>query len=339
MSWNVPLLHEIFLPHDIKMIIKIPLSMRRSRDILVWTGTSKGVFTVRSAYHMLLHCSVADQAESSSSKVLTRFWQRLWSVQVAPKKKLFIWRACRNILPTQAKLYDKGITSSLTCRWCMDEAETVDHVLWGCEFAQKVWVASAVHFSAGMDSTMSFMEVMDHCFTDLQFSRVEIFFTTAWALWQARNVLFWEDKVLTVSDVVLRGAESSMNFIEAGNIEDVMQLVPIELGPPKWEPPTGDIFKLNIASQCNGIQRREGLGIIIRNHVGLVMASMSCSFEMLEDKVQSHARMVLKALQFVKAIGMSRVIVEGCWQDLFRLLRTTGPCLANSGVLVDEILC
>ena len=77
MSWNVPLLHEIFLPRDIKMIIKIPLSMRRSRDILVWTGTSKGVFTVRSAYHMLLHCSVADQAESSSSKVLSRFWQRL----------------------------------------------------------------------------------------------------------------------------------------------------------------------------------------------------------------------------------------------------------------------
>ena len=69
------------------------------------------------------------------------------------------------------------------------------------------------------------------------------------------------------------------------------------------------------------------------------MASMSCSFEMLEDKVQSHARMVLKALQFVKAIGMSRVIVEGCWQDLFRLLRTTGPCLENAGVLVDDILC
>ena len=190
-----------------------------------------------------------------------------------------------------------------------------------------------------MASTMSFVEVIDHCFTDLQFPLVEIFFTTAWALWQARNVLFWEDKVVTVSDVVLRGAESTMNFIEAGDIEDVMQPTPPEPEPQKWEPPTGDIFKLNIASQCSGTQRREGLGIIIRNHVGLVMASMSCSFEMLEDKVQSHARMVLKALQFVKAIGMSRVIVEGCWQDLFRLLRTTGPCLKNYGMLVDDIMC
>jgi hypothetical protein len=82
MSWNVPLLHEIFLPRDIEMILKIPLSIHRPCDTLVWTGTSKGVFAVRSAYHMLMHHSVADQAESSSSKVLSRFWQRLWSVQV-----------------------------------------------------------------------------------------------------------------------------------------------------------------------------------------------------------------------------------------------------------------
>jgi hypothetical protein len=120
--------------------------------------------------------------------------------------------------------------------------------------------------------------------------------------------------------------KNAMNFIEAGNIEDVVRSGPIDLAPQKWEPLSGDIFKLNIASHCNGTQRREGLGVLIRNHAGLVMTFMLCSFEMLEDKVQSHARMVVKALQFVKAIGLSRVIVEGCWGDLFQLLRTTGQC-------------
>jgi hypothetical protein len=60
----------------------------------------------------------------------------------------------------------------------MDEAETVDHALWGCEFAQKVWMMSAMQFSASMDSTMSFVEIIDHCFTDLQFPLIAIFFTT-----------------------------------------------------------------------------------------------------------------------------------------------------------------
>ena len=120
----------------------------------------------------------------------------------------------------------------------------------------------------------------------------------------SKNEMFWEDKVVTVSDVVLRTTENAMNFIKVGNIEDVVRSGPIDLAPKKWEPPSGDIFKLNIASHCNGTQRREGLGVLIQNHSRLVMASMLCSFEMLEDKVQSHARMVVEALQFVKAIGL-----------------------------------
>jgi hypothetical protein len=55
MCWNVPLLQEIFLPRDIELIIKIPLSHQRPRDTLIWIGTNKGLFTMKSAYHMLLH--------------------------------------------------------------------------------------------------------------------------------------------------------------------------------------------------------------------------------------------------------------------------------------------
>ena len=74
--------------------------------------------------------------------------------------------------------------------------------------------------------------------------------------------MFWEDKVVTVSYVVLRGAKNAMNYIEAGNIEDMVKSVPTDLGPQKWEPPNEDIFKLNIAAHYNGIQRKEGLGVI-----------------------------------------------------------------------------
>ena len=60
------------------------------------------------------------------------------------------------------------------------------------------------------------------------------------------------------------------------------------------------------------------------------MASMLCSFEMLGDKAESHARIVLKALQFAKDIGLTR-------RDLFRLLKIDALCLASNGVLVGDI--
>ena len=64
---------------------------------------------------------------------------KLWSAQVPPKVKLFIWKACLNILPTQTSLFDKGILNSFFCKWCLEGHETCYHILWGCEFAQKVW--------------------------------------------------------------------------------------------------------------------------------------------------------------------------------------------------------
>jgi hypothetical protein len=48
----------------------------------------------------------------------------------------------------------------------MEEAETVDHVLWGCEFAQKVWKASAVKLPAIYATNLSFVDLLA-CFSKI----------------------------------------------------------------------------------------------------------------------------------------------------------------------------
>lgn len=50
--WNVKLIKFIFIPHEAKMIINIPLRARRLDDVLVWHHTSDGKFLVKSAYHL-----------------------------------------------------------------------------------------------------------------------------------------------------------------------------------------------------------------------------------------------------------------------------------------------
>lgn len=44
--------------------------------------------------------------------------RHLWSGQVQPKIRLFMWRACLDILPTRTKLFDKGFLYSFSCQWC-----------------------------------------------------------------------------------------------------------------------------------------------------------------------------------------------------------------------------
>ena len=75
MTWKVDLLNEIFCPRDVELILKIPLSWRRPPDVLIWAGTKRGTFSVKSAY--LLQCmNQNSQAALSSSSPSA---QTLWS--------------------------------------------------------------------------------------------------------------------------------------------------------------------------------------------------------------------------------------------------------------------
>jgi hypothetical protein len=50
--WNTDLIGRIFPPQEARAILSIPLSSTNQRDIRVWRCTPKGLFTVRSAYHL-----------------------------------------------------------------------------------------------------------------------------------------------------------------------------------------------------------------------------------------------------------------------------------------------
>uniref|UniRef100_A0A2N9H5H6 CCHC-type domain-containing protein n=1 Tax=Fagus sylvatica TaxID=28930 RepID=A0A2N9H5H6_FAGSY len=137
MQWRSELLDRVFLPRDAEVIRAIPLSARQPRDCLIWAGTKKGIFTVKSAYDMLLsQAQVSEASTSSPFSGENHLWSSIWSASVPPKIITFMWRACKDILPTQTKLFDKGCIHTFTCLWCGEEAETRDHVLWQCDFLE-----------------------------------------------------------------------------------------------------------------------------------------------------------------------------------------------------------
>lgn len=51
-TWNLELINSIFMPNEAKVIASMPLCPSLPPDKLVWQGTTNGIFSVRSAYHM-----------------------------------------------------------------------------------------------------------------------------------------------------------------------------------------------------------------------------------------------------------------------------------------------
>ncbi len=202
MCWDVDKLKQMFLPRDVEIINQIPLSLRRPRDKLIWTGTKSRYFTVKSAYSLLLHQSKGDLGASSNGRNPYRFlWSVIWSTQVPPKVRFFMWRACLDILPTKTKLFGKGLIHTVSCLWCEEEPELSAHVLWQCEFAQRIWSACPVTIPNSCSISMNFWDFVLCCIEILSGVDSEILFTIAWEIWNARNRLHWENKLLSVNDI------------------------------------------------------------------------------------------------------------------------------------------
>lgn len=96
---------------------------------MIWAYTSKGTFSVKSAYKVAMAMdSIGSLGESSTNHNQTQFWKKLWRLYIPNKVKSFAWRACKNIIPTKANLCQRKVIDDPICEACSDEAESGGHV-------------------------------------------------------------------------------------------------------------------------------------------------------------------------------------------------------------------
>ena len=104
--WNMQRLKQSFLPMDWEAIASIPLSTRRQADFWAWHYEKTGVFTVRSAYRMLVSNRekrtdwIEHNPSRSDCSAERKEWTDIWQVQVLFKVHQFLWRLARQSIPT-----------------------------------------------------------------------------------------------------------------------------------------------------------------------------------------------------------------------------------------------
>jgi len=185
-GWCDEPVRQVFLPVDVHSILSIPLSVRMPRDKLVWTFTSKGNFTVRSAYKIVVADSMATHMEGTSNgEDHITFWRRLWSLNVLNKIKSYAWRVCRNIIPTMVNLCQRQVIDDDMCEACELGKETSGHIFWECKVAHDVWVQSGIIFKAQGVRYNEFVDLVwylifiQHVGNDF----LEMLFLIAWSMW------------------------------------------------------------------------------------------------------------------------------------------------------------
>ncbi|KAL0001542.1 hypothetical protein SO802_015323 [Lithocarpus litseifolius] len=102
-----------------------PLQQDGSLDTLIWKETKSGSFSVKSAYKVVIRMRDTIWVEHSSARKDGTFWRRLWRLNVSPKVRMFLWRACSNILPTRENLNKRRVQVDPMCEVNDVEKRTV----------------------------------------------------------------------------------------------------------------------------------------------------------------------------------------------------------------------
>ena len=85
-AWDRIKLQELFTLVDIDVILNIPLCHRSQPDFRAWHHDKTRVFTVRSAYRMLIMWrALSENAARSNRREEEKEWSSLWQVMVPSK--------------------------------------------------------------------------------------------------------------------------------------------------------------------------------------------------------------------------------------------------------------
>ena len=166
---------------------------------------SANIFTVKTAYQVALRLKERSQIEHSRAISDRAIWKNIWALKVPPKVRMFVWRACYNILPTRENLHRRKVMVDPQCEICCQKSESVGHILWECPLARNVWAICRGKIQKCPNDARELFALFRMLVDRLPQLELDRWATISWALWNARNKYYFEH-VQQHPRVLLEGA-------------------------------------------------------------------------------------------------------------------------------------
>jgi hypothetical protein len=140
----------------------------------------------------------------------------IWNLKIPNAVKMFMWRACHDLLPTKQNLLLQGVISDDLCPFCLQEVETVKYILWSCPSTQDVWRCGPKKLkkkctAGGLTFTHIFEELIGCC----EIMELELIAVMARKIWFWRNIVIHGVEFIHPQHITREASLSLDEFREA----------------------------------------------------------------------------------------------------------------------------
>ena len=261
-------------------------------------------------------------------------WNGIWKLRVPNKVRHFLWKAVQNSSPTKLNLYKRQVVSDGCCDVCRTCLEDNTHALWYCDVARAIWQIDVCFNFIRTKKFSTFADIVQFLCSYGSSNLFTRFAMVAWSIWERRNRLRVGQPLWKVDEVVQRASELLHEF------QDVQKLVHQAVRRSedlRWKPPNFGLYKINFDGAVFGDQVSAGIGVVIRDWEGQIIATLSQKvwYPGSVDLVEALA--ACRAISFAKELSIHQLVIEGDSLRVIQAINGSRPVQKMYGHVIDDI--
>ncbi|CAN1226181.1 LINE-1 retrotransposable element ORF2 protein [Linum grandiflorum] len=337
-QWNIALLNSIFQEHSVRSILSIPLSQTFVSDRFVWRFCRNGIYSASSGYR--LSRTLASNKETQLSGVNLydeQLWARIWSLQVQPKLRFFLWKVVHGILPTSDALQSRHLDIPSLCPVCHAANESISHLFVSCAVAKQLsLIIDATEFTSSPTNPI----IMLRCFLQTNSSKAIQLTFFWWRLWKSRNTVVFEAFQYSI-DTLRR--QFHHQWTESYN--SFQRLTPIDNQPQTGHPtvPSAPLhgqpmwtISVDAATRTSPQNLDYGAtGFVVKNKDGLLQSATGQVFPYIHDPLVLELLAIRQALFVAEVRSPEPIHISSDSAESVRLLHNDVGDI-RTGLLLQE---
>jgi ribonuclease HI len=162
---------------------------------------------------------------------------------------------------------------------------------------------------------------------------LEKFAVTCWLLWHKRN----QDRLNLPSEDYIQTwnrAQALLHEYLAVTTEE--KIAKPNLPQVRWKPPQTNYYKVNFDGAIFKDSNAGGIGVVIRDNAGMVIATLSQKVRGPQTVEMIEALAARRAIIFAKEVGIADVEFEGDAVNVIRDLSSQVPIHTPYGLIIED---
>lgn len=338
-GWDIEKLNTAVINFDINTIRGIPINTNLN-DKLICHFDKTGKYTVKSGYKLYMKIKI--NGVSSSSSPLNRVWNNLWKLKIPAKIKHFCWRALKDSIPNSVNLNHRGINVSVQCPICNSQLENIDHCLFDCPRAREIWklTYNNVFLEEGFHGCFIDRWVkIDACSSQKDLSLAAV---TYWTIWTDINK-FVHGESIPPSQVRSNWIKEYLDSFWKANANDPRskfvgsKTIASSSRNVYGLLPSDGFWLLNTDAACSSLRQDSGLGALIRDKNGKIVAASSNFLDYYMDPLMAELKAILEGLSLALSMGCLNIKVVTDCQMASNFITKKAAVWSEVEALVEEI--